>query len=721
MDNHSLQVSGESGVYIGTDLGRIHLVTDLMTNPTLKNVCINLGFALVDIAYNQNGDMYVCNAKNIYKINKTDCTIENVHSFNTISGINSLSFDRQSNIYLGGSSSVVYRLNNGNYNQLNVWNDFGTGRPAGDFVMFGDKMYIAWSLNGNCLLYQVTVDNNMNYVSHRVLGNLPINTFGLASELGSLYGVASTELFRININSNSISNETILMNNGLAGAWWGAAGINEAVAFDVKVYETVVDAQNQVNALPSGWKNTIAGGQTVYVVIKNSVNQQSEIVPVDIKIRIAPSFTTPENIVHCESDTNASLFNINGTVSEIIGSQTNVDVSFHESEVDAMNDRNPLPDLYSISGKYKKVYFRVTNSIAGCFSVSSFDLIINDSPIFTIPNDITICDVFPFDLNLKALESKIVGNQSNVQVTFYESDIDALNNSNPLPNIYIVNSSSNPIYFRVTDVLTGCFSMSKFGFKTNLRPAFSKPKDIIVCQTQNSDNYLDDLDNKIQEILNGQNSTNFIVSFYKSHDDASNKINEITFPYNINENDDEIFFRIENSLTSCFNISSFFIYLRAESQNANIPFSVKTSDWKSERNEIEIIASGNYEYSMDGLTYQDDPVFKDLLPGEYQIFIRDKESCSVISEDVFLMMYRNFFTPNGDGINDYWNIIGSSSSSNIKIMIYDRYGKLIKNLNGNSLGWDGTFNNNPMPSSDYWFELITEQGKKLKGHFSLKR
>lgn len=721
LDNHSSQINVESGVYIGTYSGEIKLVTDLTTNPTLKNVCSNLGFALVDIAYNQNGDMYVCNASNIYKINKTDCTIGDVYSFNTVSGINSLSFDRQSNIYLGGSNSLVYRLNNGNYNQLNIWNDFGMGRPAGDFVMFGDKMYIAWSLNGNCLLYEVTVDSNMNYVSHRVIGNLPFNTFGLASELGSLYGVASTELFRIKINSNSISLVTILMNNGLDGGWWGAAGINEAVAFDVKVYETVVDAQNQVNALPSDWKNTIESGQKVYVVIKNSVNQQSEIIPIDIKIRIAPSFTSPTNIEHCESEINPSVFNINATVSEIIGTQTNVTVSFHSSEIDAMNNINPLPGIYTISGKYKKVYFRVTNSSTGCFSVSNFDLIINLFQAFTTPKDIAICDVFPLNFNLRTIESEIIGNLSNLKVTFYGSDVDALRDSNPLPDIYTLNSNPNPVHFRVTNLITGCFSVSKFGFKTNLRPVFSNPKDIMICQSPNSNYKLDNFDNKIQEILNEQTTTNSIVSFYNSYDEASNKINEIIFPYYVEKNDDKIFFRIENSLTSCFNVSSFFIYIRPENQNTNISYTIKTKDWKSEENEIEIFASGNYEYSMDGLTYQDNSVLKDLLPGEYQIFIRDKNNCSVISEKVFLMMYRNFFTPNGDGINDYWNIIGSSGRTNVQIMIYDRYGKLVKNLRGDSIGWDGTFNNNPMPSSDYWFELITEEGKKLKGHFSLKR
>ncbi|MEN9907311.1 MAG: hypothetical protein RLZZ540_452 [Bacteroidota bacterium] len=723
LDNHSSQIVTESGVYIGTSSGEIQLVTNLTTNPSRVKVCSlnNLGLSIFDIAYNQNGDIYVSYRSNIYKINKTNCTIETVYSFNVISNINSLSFDRQSNIYFGGNTSKVFRLDNGNYNQLNVWKDFGNGEAAGDFVMFGDKMYIAWNLGGSCLLYEVTVDNNMNYVSHTVLGNLPNGTFGLGSELGSLYGVTATQLFRIKINSNSISNEVILNNDRSGGLWFGAAGKNEAIAFDVKVYETAVDAQNEVNVLPLNWNNTIPGGQTVYVSIKNTVNQQSEIVPVDIKIGIPPSYTSPKNIEHCELDTNASVFNINGTVSEIIGSQSNVIVSFHGSETDAMNDSNPLPGLYTISGKYKKVYFRVTNSSTGCFSVSSFDLIISLFQAFTIPKDVAICDVFPLNFNLRAVEPEIIGNQSNVKVTFYASDVDALNNSNPLPDIYTLNNNPNPVYFRVTNLLTGCFSVSKFGFKTNLRPVFSNPNDIIICQSPNSNYKLDDFDYKIKEILNGRDVRNNIVNFYNSYDDAFNKINEIIFPYYVDKNDNEIFFRIENSLTGCFDVSSFFIYVRPENQNANITYTVKTSEWKSEGNEIEIFASGNYQYSMDGLTYQDNPVFKDLLAGEYQIFIRDKDNCSVISEKVFLMMYRNFFTPNGDGINDYWNIIASSSGANVKILIYDRYGKLIKSLKGDSIGWDGTYNNNSMPSSDYWFELITEQGKKLKGHFSLKR
>jgi gliding motility-associated-like protein len=60
------------------------------------------------------------------------------------------------------------------------------------------------------------------------------------------------------------------------------------------------------------------------------------------------------------------------------------------------------------------------------------------------------------------------------------------------------------------------------------------------------------------------------------------------------------------------------------------------------------------------------------------------------------------------------------------LYIFDRYGKLIKQLSAtdNSKGWDGMYNQEQLPSTDYWFTLdYTENGatKQFKSHFSLKR
>jgi len=78
-----------------------------------------------------------------------------------------------------------------------------------------------------------------------------------------------------------------------------------------------------------------------------------------------------------------------------------------------------------------------------------------------------------------------------------------------------------------------------------------------------------------------------------------------------------------------------------------------------------------------------------------------------------------FFTPNGDGYNDYWNIKGVNNifSSKSIIYIFDRYGKLMKQILPSSQGWDGTINGEPMPADDYWFTKKSE--KKFSDFFVL--
>tara|TARA_B100001093_G_C26536033_1_gene888110 strand:- start:321 stop:839 length:519 start_codon:yes stop_codon:yes gene_type:complete len=134
---------------------------------------------------------------------------------------------------------------------------------------------------------------------------------------------------------------------------------------------------------------------------------------------------------------------------------------------------------------------------------------------------------------------------------------------------------------------------------------------------------------------------------------------------------------------------------------------------------------GDYEFAIDDATgpYQDDPLFKNVRPGKHTIFVRDKNNCGIASVDTWIIGYKKFFTPNGDGYTDNWNVIGitSSNQSKTKVYIFDRYGKLLKELDPLSKGWDGNFNGNPMPQTDYWFKIILEDGRELKGNFSLYR
>ena len=150
-----------------------------------------------------------------------------------------------------------------------------------------------------------------------------------------------------------------------------------------------------------------------------------------------------------------------------------------------------------------------------------------------------------------------------------------------------------------------------------------------------------------------------------------------------------------------------------------------------DRNDIEIFVDGNssYEYAINGGEFQDDPIFSDIPPGVNSVIINDKNGCGTSEPVDFLVVgYPKFFTPNSDGFNDFWNILGIETLSDPLVFVFDRYGKLLKQLNANTVGWDGTFNGRPMPSSDYWFRFeYAEQedailvAKIRRTHFTLKR
>ncbi|MEM9680794.1 MAG: T9SS type B sorting domain-containing protein, partial [Bacteroidota bacterium] len=151
---------------------------------------------------------------------------------------------------------------------------------------------------------------------------------------------------------------------------------------------------------------------------------------------------------------------------------------------------------------------------------------------------------------------------------------------------------------------------------------------------------------------------------------------------------------------------------------------VRIIDWSEDQNTIEVILSQNgfYEYSIDGVNYQDSPIFSDLPIDDYYVYVRDARCLQEIRSDkLFLLYYKKFFTPNNDGVNDYWQIINAYTEENINITIYDRYGKLLHNMSYTDRGWDGTHNGMNMPTNDYWFRVIRESGKVHYGHFTLKR
>jgi gliding motility-associated-like protein len=129
-----------------------------------------------------------------------------------------------------------------------------------------------------------------------------------------------------------------------------------------------------------------------------------------------------------------------------------------------------------------------------------------------------------------------------------------------------------------------------------------------------------------------------------------------------------------------------------------------------------------FEYSIDGINYQNSNVFFNVQSGLQAAYVREINLCSNVSQPFIVLIAPKFFTPNGDTYNDFWGVKGLNNYPQAEVSIFDRYGKLISVLNATKPSWDGMFNKNPLPSDDYWYELRIDDTKpKKSGHFSLKR
>jgi gliding motility-associated-like protein len=129
-----------------------------------------------------------------------------------------------------------------------------------------------------------------------------------------------------------------------------------------------------------------------------------------------------------------------------------------------------------------------------------------------------------------------------------------------------------------------------------------------------------------------------------------------------------------------------------------------------------------FEYSVDGINYQSSNVFFNVPSGLQTAYVREINLCSYDTQTFIVLIIPKFFTPNNDAYNDFWEVKGLINYPEAEVTIFDRYGKFISKLNRSKLTWDGTFNNNLLPASDYWYVLkIDANSPEKRGHFSLKR
>jgi gliding motility-associated-like protein len=220
------------------------------------------------------------------------------------------------------------------------------------------------------------------------------------------------------------------------------------------------------------------------------------------------------------------------------------------------------------------------------------------------------------------------------------------------------------------------------------------------------------------------NNPNTTISKY--YEDSALTI-EITNPKvfeKINSGDQIVYAKGINSKLSCSETATITLKTLASSRNLNSLPAPIIKEFSGGKNSVELIkpsTSANYEFSIDGNVYQNSAQFTRVPKGNYNAYIRNTTTCEYATYPFTILDYPSFFTPNGDGSNDVWKIKDLDNYTTAVIYIYDRYGKLLKQLNSLSNGWNGALNGYLLPADDYWFRLILNENQVINGHFSLKR
>lgn len=340
--------------------------------------------------------------------------------------------------------------------------------------------------------------------------------------------------------------------------------------------------------------------------------------------------------------------------------------------------------------------------------------------------DYTICDSDndgKEEFDLKIMDAEILNglNPSEYSVSYYSRLTDANNGSNQLPELYVNSQTSETIYVRIDNSISNdilCFNVGSFTIKVNPIPEMQLKEHYILCKNPNGSEEI-----STPPIINTGLSNVEHQFIWRLNDNILTTENGNTLMVL-----EEGKYTVEaiNLFTGCSIMVDADVYA---SSPPLVTASVVSYAF-IEQNTILATASGEgiagYEFSLNDGPWQEEGTFNNVPYGEHAIKARDVNGCGISSKTIFVMDYPHYFTPNGDGVHDTWNIIGISNQQDAKILIYNRYGKLIKQLSPTGLGWDGTYNGKPLPTDDYWF-IITyiepRDGnmKTFRSHFALRR
>ena len=514
---------------------------------------------------------------------------------------------------------------------------------------------------------------------------------------------------------------------------------NVAVTYHLLLNEAV----SGTNAITS-----YTGATTIiYVRLFNTVTNCFNTTSFNVVVMPKPIVNPIITLKQCDSDTDAITdFNLT-EANVVLSNQSNLTFTYHASQLDAQNDIAPLTNDTSYNSPNNgTVWARIENA-DGCFRTAQVNLLVSATQIPATFQKIVLeecddyidlndpdtdgIDYFSFSAATNSFASAtntilaLFANSSNLTVTYYTSEAQALAEANPI-------NTSDPDGFRNTvpnlqniwvridsNINNDCVGLGQYlDLKVNPLPNF------------------DIIDYKLLCVQPGSGAGSFPINATPTVPGNYTYTWTPTNPNTTGGQENAIFNAgtsgiykvvVTNTATLCSKEDQTELFISSAPNSVKLELVSEIFASGLATIQAEVIGGfGSYEFSLNQVDWQTSPIFTNLANGNYTVYARDVNGCLPIkqSNSVTTISYPNYFTPNGDTYNDTWNISGLTPEFKAKIYIFDRYGKLIKQINPYASGWDGKYNEQEMPSTDYWFKIeYTEDGvqKEFKSHFSLKR
>uniref|UniRef100_UPI00404A74B5 T9SS type B sorting domain-containing protein n=1 Tax=Flavobacterium sp. TaxID=239 RepID=UPI00404A74B5 len=419
------------------------------------------------------------------------------------------------------------------------------------------------------------------------------------------------------------------------------------------------------------------------------------------------------SFIVCDDDNDGSFaFETASIMNDIIDNQTDIIVEFFNANGNFMF--NTLPNPFVTSNQ--TITARLTNTqtqvnSGPCFREANLTFTVDFTPtIGTVP-DFIICDdenIGAYAFDVTGVDATIRDGQTDIIVEYFDQNNNPL--PSPLPNPFVTETQI------ITAVVTNanndtCSASKQIKFFVRPIPQFFPDETIYLCRTDNTSFIT------LQAALI-VTDYDYTIEWFRN-DTLIPNANGIS----LNVNQDGLYEVVATNEFGCVN-SRFITIIYSEVAQID---SITVVDLAA-NNSISIAVSGvgEYLFSLNNIEgpYQSEPYFENLLPGIYEVFIKDVlNDCGIVSQTVAVIGIPKFITPNDDGFNDFFEVKGVNGvfNSESKIYIFDRYGKLIYQVIPGQTGWDGTFNGETLPATDYWYRIQLEDGREIKGHFSLIR